>query len=286
MNEASQNPLLEIADLLILSLWVAICAVTPEFIWRGARIAVEHVDEDVVATALLFGLILAFCIEPALEQLRHWLKRSGHEDAEETPHEEPRSLLSAAGVGLVFAIVSICLHDSISAFLANHEEAGEVRHVALINGLQIATAWAIVPFCITLAWCTALSTARPWRRAVFALAAFSPLFAGWVFAWAWQDWVTATLPALAILAAGWRRTQESGGTAFFRRAAASLCWIIPCWLAAAALFSLVVDALGFGSASLYTPTEFWIDVRFYLGWAAGLLIVPGLPCGRPRADGA
>jgi hypothetical protein len=277
MNEATQNPLLEVADLLILSLWVAICAVTPEFIWRGAHIALEHVDESTIASALLFGLILAFCIEPALERLRHRLGRSGHRTAEADMHEEPPSLLFTAGVGLVFAIVSICLHDSISAFLGNHEGAGTARHFALINGLEIAAAWAIVPFCVTLAWIIALTTIRPWRWVVFILAALSPPLAGWVFSWEWQDWVTAALPALAILTAGWRQARDGDGAGFFRRAAASLCWIAMLWLAAAALFSFIANAFGLGSAALYTPAEFWIDARFYLGWAAGLLIVPDLP---------
>jgi hypothetical protein len=277
MSGARKHPLLEAADLLILALWVAVCAMTPEFIWRGGRIALEHVDEDVLATALLFGLILAFCIEPALERLRDELGRSGPKETKGDVQEEPRSLLLTAGVGLVFAIASICLHDAISAFLAGHEGLGADRHIALVNGLKIAIAWAIVPFCVTLAWVIALVAGQPWRWIGFGLAAMSPLFAGWLFSWSVEDWVTTTLPALAILLAGWRHTRARHAHSFFHHTAMSMCWIAPLWLFAAALISFVAHLVGFESAALYTPSEFWIDARFYLGWTVGLLIVPDLP---------
>jgi hypothetical protein len=271
---AKQHPALEVADLLILSLWVAICAMTPEFIWRGVCIAIGHVDKDMVVTSLLFGLILGFCIEPGLERLRHRLERRSHEgDA----REEPRSLLLTAGMGLVFAIVSICLHDSIAAFFAGHEEGEAARHLALINGLEIAVSWAIIPFCVTLAWIVALCTIQPWRYVALILAAISPVFASWFFSWGWQDGVTTTLPALAVLMAGWRKAQPGQADGFFRQSAGRLCWIAVAWLVAAALISVIANTLDFRDAVLYSPDEFWIDARFYLGWAAGLLIISGLP---------
>jgi len=274
MSTAKQHIILEAADLLILSLWVAICAMTPEFIWGGLRIAIGHVDEDMVVASLLFGLILAFCIEPALERLRHKLERRSHEG---NAHGETRSLLLTAGMGLVFAIVSIFLHDSIAAFFAGHEEGGAARHLALLNGLRIAVSWAIVPFCVMLAWVIALSTMRAWRYVALILAALSPVFASWLFSWGWQDGVTTTLPALTILMAGWRLAQPGQGDGFFRQSAGRLCWIAVAWLAAAALISFIASTLNLRDAVLYSPAEFWIDARFYLGWAGGLLIISGLP---------
>jgi hypothetical protein len=270
-TQSAPRPFLAAADALILALWVSICAVAPEFIWRGGRIALAHADADMLATSLLFGLILAFCIEPGLERLRQAL----HKQEEEETHEAPRSLLFTALVGLIFALVSICLHDSIAAFLAGHGADAPGRHLALLNGLRIALAWAIVPFFITLAWIAAFLTTRPWRWVGFALAAASPLVTGWAFSWAWQDIVTTTLPALAILAAGWRLAPDGPLQSLFPRAAAAISRIAPLWLAAAALLSLAAHALHQGQAALYTASEFWIDARFYLGWAAGLLILPG-----------
>lgn len=109
-------------------------------------------------------------------------------------YEAPRSLLLTAGVGLAFAIVSICLHDSIATSLAGHKEAGAARHLALVNSLRIVVAWVI-----------ALTTSLPRRWAVCILPA---LFAGWVFSWAWHDWVTDTLSV------NWREAQAGHGDGF------------------------------------------------------------------------
>lgn len=269
---------LKAVDLLILSLWIAICAVTPEFIWRGARIALLHMDKYAWAAALLFGLILAFCVEPALERLRDGWKGHGAPSAAEEEENATGRLLFTAAEGLVFAIVSLCLHDAISAVLATTAATESARAQGLINGIGLTIAWSAVPFFVTLAWVVALTTRFvPWRWAALTLAVIAPAVTAWVFGWAWQDWFTTEVPALLILAAGYRLMHVADGVAFFRRAAARLGWIAPLWLLGAAVFDAAVTGLGHGQAAIYSHDEFWIDVRFYIGWAVGLLVIPKPP---------
>jgi hypothetical protein len=260
------------ADILVMSVWVSTCAVTPEFIWRGARLAAGHITTSDVAAALLFGLILAFCIEPSLERLRPSLQHNAGSDEHGRAR---RSLLFPAAEGFVFALVTICLHSSISTFLAAHAETEVERHLGLINGLELALAWATVPFCITLAWAVPVGMPRPLRWALIVLAALSPVLAAWGFSWGWRDWVTGEVPGLAILFAGLK--QQHLGAPFFRRTAVKLCWIAAIWLIAATLYDSAVELAGYTQAAIYSHIEFWIDARFYCGWMIGLLIVPELP---------
>lgn len=270
--------MLKAVDLLILSLWIAICAVTPEFIWRGARIALVHMDKYAWAAALLFGLVLAFCIEPALERLRGSWKGHGESAAAEEEENATGRLLFTAAEGLVFAIVSLCLHDAISAVLATNAATEAERTQGLMSGIGLTIAWSAVPFFVTLAWVVVLTTRFvPWRWGALTLAIVSPAVTAWAFGWAWQDWFTTEMPALLILGAGYRYMNAADGVAFFRRAAMGVGWIASLWLLGAALYDAAVTGLGYGQAAIYSPVEFWIDVRFYIGWVIGLLVIPKPP---------
>ncbi len=254
----------------------------PEFIWLGGRIAVGHMGWEDLVAALLVGLILAFFIEPALHLVRHdWMTRGGshaaHGEDADTPH-----LLFSAATGLAFALVSFCLHDALTTYLMAKDETEAARHLALINGLTIAISWAAVPFCITLAWVTA--ERRPWSWITIGLAILSPALTAWVFSWAWEDWCTTQLPALAILAAGYRLIPRKPGGALFRRAAWSMTWIAPLWLIGALSLDHIMDFSGIGWTDLYSRSEAWIDLRFYIGWIIGLMLapVPLVPVGKRR----
>ena len=142
-------PLLAGSSALVSALWIAICAGAPEFIWRGLRIALKHLNSTALLSALLIGVVLAFFVEPILDRLRDLLRVSRHK---EPAHSGSRSLLYSAGVSLAFALVSVSLHEAMSAFVSNGD-------AGLNAGLALAAEWAIVPFCIAVAWQGATSSA-------------------------------------------------------------------------------------------------------------------------------
>lgn len=268
---------------LIASAWVAVCAMTPEFIWRGARIVVRHFSWGDAISALFIGLILAFCIEPAMERLRHMLSRPTQGRIDHTRVHKP---LFAAAMGLAFALASVCLHDAITAFLAANSDDHLTRSRGLVTGIRIACAWAMVPFLISLAWLSA--DRRPLGIPCGILGALSPILAGFLFSWSVQDVVSTELPCLIILALGYREgTAPRNGTPFLR-CARIIAWVAPLWLIFAVCLDYVFLLLNLKQFILYTRAELWIDARFYLGWAIGLMLAPfpGMPSDHTKAGPA
>ncbi|HUA78014.1 MAG TPA: hypothetical protein VMA86_10105 [Acetobacteraceae bacterium] len=274
-----------LASALASALWIAICAAAPEFIWRGLSLTIGHFDHTTLAAALLIGLFLAFFVEPAIERLRALLSgevhRHGHHHAAShahrhpTPHATPaprRGALFAALVGIAFAFASYFLHASMTAYIA--ERAGE--HAPTSTGLaatiHLTLAWAAVPFAVTLAW---LASGRLWRAVPLGiLAAASPLLAGWLFAWTPREILTTAIPCLAIQLLGYRALPGERERSFIR-CAASTARVAALWLVLALAVDELLAALGVGRLGLYeSAPDFWIDVRFYLGWALGLLFAP------------
>ena len=43
---------------------------------------------------------------------------------------------------------------------------------------------------------------------------------------------------------------------------------------AALVIDKILGLLGLARFDLYDPPSFWVDARFYLGWALGLLLAP------------
>jgi hypothetical protein len=250
------------ASALIASVWVAICAAAPEFIWQGLWIAHNHITRADILSALLVGMVLAFFVEPLMERLRGM--RGRHAGT-----REPGSALYTAALSLVFALASIGLHDAMVAFVSAHEAAA---HGGLADAIALTTAWAIVPFAVTLAW----FAAPVWWLAVplGIVGALSPCFAGWLFAWPLRSVVTTAVPSLAILALGYRQTVHAPSRTSFAPRAFTVAWVAAAWLAAALLFDLVVALFGADKFRLYNTFAFWVDVRFYLGWSLGLLLAP------------
>lgn len=268
---AGPHPVLQATNVLVASLWVAVCAATPEFIWRGARQVIHHLNAGDLAASVLVGLILAFCIEPAMEQLRHAAAAS-HDGGHHARRHKPYNLLFRAAIGLAFAFASVCLHDAITTFLASHANDLNARRAGLVAGLQLAGAWTVVPFCVTLAW---LTVRRIYIHAVcVVLAVLSPGAAALAFDWSWQDWITTQLPTVCILVLGYRHWSGGAVSNFFRRAISALAWVCLIWLIGMSVLAGLANLTGLGWLNLYSQQEAWIDVRFYFGWMIGLLLAP------------
>ncbi len=231
------------------SLWIAVCAAAPEFIWQGMTIAIGHSDWTTIVGALLVGAILAFFVEPLMESAR----RLSHGHA--ASHTHTRDAFFTVLLSIAFAVVSVLLHDAITSAVSGGE-------TALSEALALTLGWAWTPFAVSLAW---LTRGRRWLGvATAACAVLSPLIVCWVFSWPWQSAVTGFVPTVVILAIGLR---PSG-----RRATGftPLAWIVGVvsvgWLVFGAALLLV--------APLYSAADFWVDARFYLGWVIGLLLAP------------
>ena len=134
---------------LICALWVAVCAAAPEFIWQGLKATLHHLSREDIIAALLIGLMLACFVEPAAERVRDVVLGAGGAPAHTA---RPRSPLFTAGLSLTFALASVSLHHAMTAFLSNHGGASGGEGGALVAGIRLAVAWAIVPFAVTLAW--------------------------------------------------------------------------------------------------------------------------------------
>ncbi|MBZ9935535.1 hypothetical protein LB518_04485 [Mesorhizobium sp. BR1-1-16] len=261
--------ILAIAAGLSSALWVAICAAAPEFIWRGLKITLGHLDVGDVLSALLIGLVLAFFVEPLMRRLQ---ARVEGERGTSGASPRPRNALFAASMGFVFAFASVCVHDAMIAFVAGGDggHAGEASGVAA--GIALTATWAIVPFATTLAWVSARS--RWLRLPMGAIAAVSAALSGWLFGWTLFEIVSSVIPCLAILALGYREIGRDPLEEAFVRAGRRLVLVAAVWLVSAAIVCALLGLIGASPAMLYSPSSFWMDARFYLGWAIGLLLAP------------
>lgn len=251
-----------VAAALVSALWIATSAASPEFIWQGLAVFAAHVTWTDLVSALLIGLVLVFFIEPILQQLRA-LVGSARPAEERTQRNVP--LVAAFGVLLGFT--SVCLHDAMSAYASSNGES-----TGLEAALALTTASAIVPFAVTLAW---QSIGRRWLGLGLALvAALSPFAAGWLFGWSPQTLIAAAVPCLAIFGLGYRQIRAGDRLNGFSGCARVLLGVAIVWFAVAVAFDAIVSALHAGWLALYGPTELLVDLRFYVGWLIGLLLVP------------
>jgi len=247
---------------IVSALWIAICAAAPEFVWQGTRIALHNPTWTELVGALLMGMVLAFFVEPVMDRARRAMMRHPENEA------PPRNPLATAGLALAFAVTSVCLHDAIATFVAERGAApGEVGS-GIADAIGLATAWAIVPSAVTLAWLSAGS----WRlhASLLVVAALSPGVAGWLFSWSWTNIITTELPCAAILILGLRETVRRLEGNPFPACARVVAIVSVSWL----VLAILIDALHLVRPPLYVSDEFWIDVRFYLGWAIGLMVAP------------
>jgi hypothetical protein len=247
---------------LLSALWIAICAGAPEFIWRGLRIALKHLNSTALLSALLIGVVLAFFVEPIMDRLRDLLRASRHK---EPAHSGSRSILYSVGVSLAFALVSVSLHEAMSALVSN----GDVGPTA---GLALAVEWAIVPFCIAVAWQGA--TSQLLRVPTGILGAVSSGLTGWLFGWSPQIVIATVVPCVVIQYLGYRQIPKQPMRSAFARCGLLVAKSAIIWLLVAALLDGVLVVGGADWLRLYDLTNFLIDVRFYIGWTIGLLLVP------------
>ena len=251
------------------ALWIAICSAAPELLWQGILQANAKGAHFELLSALLFGLMSVFFIEPVLHRGRGWLE--GHAHAEEPPR--PWAPLYRFIVGFVFGLAAMIVHEAFNAFVA---EDGAHADLGAEAGLVLTVSWAIAPFAIALAWA---SRRRLWLGVPLGLAAAaSSLIAGWLFDWSYELILTSTIPTLFILALGYWRLRSTKGTPDFVRLAPVVAVVAIVWLAAAALFDAIVGPNHSELAKFYDWDSVFVDGRFYLGWIIGLWLVP-----RPHA---
>jgi hypothetical protein len=251
------------------SIWIAICCAAPEFIWQGLQIALAHPSWTELFSALLIGLILAFFVEPIMERVRDMVRPS---EPENTSDGEPRHALFTVTLSLAFALASVCLHDAITAFVSGHGGDHSEADAALAAGVVLVTAWAFVPLAVTLAWLSVWH--RRLRVPMGVFGGTSPLLAGWLFDWPLQSVITTSIPCLVILGLGYRRLLQEPGEHGFARFARLVALVAAIWLASALLFDAALRVYQEDNLALYDATDFWTDVRFYVGWVLGLMLAP------------
>jgi hypothetical protein len=263
---------------LISSLWIAICAAAPEFLWQGVVIAFRHAEVTDLVAALLVGLILAFFVEPLMERARELLLSGGRRSVRRARR---RNVFFTASLSLVFALTAVCVHEAMTAFVSSRYGAKGGTYSGVAAGISLTEAWAIVPFAITLAW---LALRTPWlARTLAPVAVASPFFAGWLFSWSTQSLVATVIPCLIILGLGYRRLLRTPRSADLAACARTVALVGSAWLLCAALFDASLPLFGAERLRLYGASGFWVDARFYLGWSLGLLIAPSpFPRRQPR----
>ena len=252
------------------SIWIAICCAAPEFIWQGLQIALAHPSWTELFSALLIGLILAFFVEPIMERVRDMVRPS---EPENTSDGEPRAhwLYRNPEVWHSRWHRSACmtpLPPSCPGTAAITPEAD----AALAAGVVLVTAWAFVPLAVTLAWLSVWH--RRLRVPMGVFGGTSPLLAGWLFDWPLQSVITTSIPCLVILGLGYRRLLQEPGEHGFARFARLVALVAAIWLASALLFDAALRVYQEDHLALYDATDFWTDVRFYVGWVLGLTLAP------------
>jgi hypothetical protein len=248
---------------LISAFWIAICAASPEFIWQGLRVGLGHFTRADLLSALLLGLILAFFVEPLIRLTGDLLGPAADRAA-----RKPRNPLFTASLSLGFALVSVCVHDAMTAFVSVRGTGSIGGGSGLAAAIALTTAWSIVPFAITIAW---LSVRSRWLRVPAGIiGGASAGIAGHLFSWSGQEVITTTIPCLLILGLGYRRVTEEPKRRAFVRCAPVVALVGAGWL----IIALLLDIILSDQAKLYTAAQFWVDARFYLGWALGLTLAP------------
>lgn len=244
-------PLLAVGGVLSTSVWIAICAAAPEFIWQGVLVTVGHFSRTDLFAALLIGLVLAFFVEPLLDSIQRLVVHHGGME-----HRERRSAIFTVCLSMAFALVSVCLHDALTPFVS-----GRSPDTGIGAAMALTEAWAMVPFTVTVAWLSRSRFLLAIVTGTFAI--LSPFLAAWLFSWSIESAIATAIPTFFIVLFGYSRNM---GRHNFTSSAFRLTVIAVLWLAVAAASNWATH--------LYEVSWFWIDLRFYAGWVLGLLLAP------------
>lgn len=248
---------------LLFAVWVAICAVAPEFIWQGFLQIAGHFSWGTVASTLLVGAIVAFFVEPLMERLRLVRFHIVHQ------HQTPTRVTVSA---FSLAILAVFVHDAIVAFTSGggvEEQTGN----SLVYAISEVFQWSWIPLVVTLAWVYARQS-RWIRWAAMLMALASIGLVGPAFDWDAIDVITTAVPCVCVLFGGYYVMRRYPGNAALSHctsltAAIAIVWLVLTGVLQALLWLFAVKAL-----RVYTWTEYAIDFRFYLGWVIGLAVAP------------
>jgi hypothetical protein len=240
--------------------WVSVCAAAPEFIWQGLVLLTGHFTRQNVYAIFLLGLILTVFVEPILERAKEgkWRPEHGH----------ARSLLLTAPLAFVFGLVAVGLHECMTAFLA-----ADGHEPAIGRGVSLILEWAWIPLAVNLAWFSARYEGFV-RYLVGALALLWIVGIGWLYNWPARDIVMTLLPCLVLIPLGQRFVARDWNDNTFLHLAWAMAGFIAVWLAATLGLQAVLTKAGVTGFQCYQPGDLGSDLRFFLGWAIGLVIAP------------
>lgn len=241
---------------------VAVCSAAPEFIWQGLWVMAAHLSRATLVSAVLAAVIIVFFIEPILVHVRYWLG-----DTPSPTHGSPRHLAVTAAVGVFIALMSVGLHDAMSAFSTGSSPDG---HIGIHRAVIVTIAWGAVPFAIIFAWQAA--TYRFLAIPIGVIAAASSFVAGWYFNWGVTTTLTTAIPCLAIQLFGYRRAVEPRTDVSFAHYVPTLAAVGAIWLVLAWAYDTIAGLTNSGLPLLYDKTGFAVDARFYVGWYLGLVL--------------
>lgn len=153
------------------------------------------------------------------------------------------------------------MHEAITVYVAaSHGNAQGSQNLA--KAVSQALQWAAIPFFITITWMAARGPA--WLGWIVAA---GTIIAGYLidvaYGWGSRAVLTSLIPAIFILIAG---------------RVIALTWLVLTGLLQTLLWLAHVDAF-----RIYEKSEFWSDLRFYIGWVTGLFVAPAFVPQTPLA---
>jgi hypothetical protein len=102
----------------------------------------------------------------------------------------------------------------------------------------------------------------------------SPAIAGWLFDWPTKTVLDTMIPCAIVLALGYRAIAKAPANRSFARCARIVAVVGAGWIGAALVIDAVLGFFHLNPFKLYSASDAFADMRFYLGWTVGLLLTP------------